>query len=123
MDVRGVCPACGTALLFLGDGGYLTCSLHDCPDPGAADRLLQNSRAVTADSGEDSEVAHAPESTTILRGEGIASEPRTATRPTKGSPLATVAPSPRRAFPPLLAFWCGLWVGALIPTLIFLVAS
>lgn len=45
-SVHGVCPACGTALLFLGSEGYVTCSLHDCPDPAAADRLLQNSRAV-----------------------------------------------------------------------------
>jgi hypothetical protein len=51
-SVRGVCPACGTALLFLGDGGYLTCSLHDCPDPTAADRLLFNSRAAVVLSDE-----------------------------------------------------------------------
>lgn len=47
-SVRGVCPACGTALLFLGSEGYITCSLHNCPDPVAADRLLQHSRSVTA---------------------------------------------------------------------------
>jgi hypothetical protein len=45
-SVRGVCPSCGTALLFLAEGGYITCSLHDCPDPTAADRLLYHSRQV-----------------------------------------------------------------------------
>lgn len=44
--VHGVCPSCGTALLFLGDGGHITCSLHNCPDPTAADRLLFHSRQV-----------------------------------------------------------------------------
>ena len=38
--VRGTCPACGCKSLFLGSGGYVTCSIAECPDPGAAsDRL------------------------------------------------------------------------------------
>jgi hypothetical protein len=39
-QVAGQCPACGKATLFMGEGGYLTCSLIDCPMPDAASRLL-----------------------------------------------------------------------------------
>jgi hypothetical protein len=39
--VQGRCPACGTAGLFLGDGGYVTCSLIDCPEPDAASTVLE----------------------------------------------------------------------------------
>jgi hypothetical protein len=38
--VQGRCPACGWTSLFLGDGGYVTCSRLDCPSPSAADQLL-----------------------------------------------------------------------------------
>ena len=38
--VRGRCPACGRASLFLGSGGHATCSIIDCPDPCAADKML-----------------------------------------------------------------------------------
>lgn len=38
--VQGRCPACGTAGLFLGDGGYITCSLIDCPQPDAATEVI-----------------------------------------------------------------------------------
>lgn len=38
--VQGRCPACGSESLFLGSGGYVTCSCRPCPDPcGAADLL------------------------------------------------------------------------------------
>lgn len=38
--VRGICPmGCGETL-FLGAGGYVTCSWIDCPDPAAASDLL-----------------------------------------------------------------------------------
>lgn len=38
--VQGRCPmGCGSTL-FLGAGGYVTCSLIGCPDPGRADKLL-----------------------------------------------------------------------------------
>lgn len=42
--VMGNCPmGCGDTL-FLGSGGYVTCSWHKCPDPGAvADLLLDHS--------------------------------------------------------------------------------
>ncbi len=38
--VKGYCPmGCGQTL-FLGNGGYVTCSLVGCPDPSRADSLL-----------------------------------------------------------------------------------
>lgn len=38
--VRGRCPAgCGETL-FLGKGGYVTCSWMECPDPALASQLL-----------------------------------------------------------------------------------
>jgi len=42
--VRGKCPACGWHALFVGENGYLTCSISDCPDPGAAGKLLADNR-------------------------------------------------------------------------------
>lgn len=38
--VQGRCPACGTGGLFLADGGYLTCSLINCPQPDAATEVI-----------------------------------------------------------------------------------
>lgn len=38
--VQGRCPACGTKGLFLGDGGYVTCSRADCPQPDAATEVI-----------------------------------------------------------------------------------
>nr|WP_281364772.1 DUF6085 family protein [Streptomyces typhae] len=38
--VQGRCPACGAAGLFLGNGGYITCSVIDCPQPDAATEVL-----------------------------------------------------------------------------------
>lgn len=38
--IQGRCPACGTKGLFLGDGGYITCSLIDCPQPDAATEVI-----------------------------------------------------------------------------------
>lgn len=43
--VKGNCPACGTAGLFLGDGGYVTCSLIGCPEPDAASTVLERRTA------------------------------------------------------------------------------
>lgn len=38
--VRGFClMGCGQTL-FLGDGGYVTCSLDSCPDPAATNDAL-----------------------------------------------------------------------------------
>jgi hypothetical protein len=42
--VTGRCPACGTTGLFLGDGGYVTCSLIDCPAPDAASTVLERGK-------------------------------------------------------------------------------
>lgn len=43
--VQGRCPACRATSLFLGDGGHVTCSRIDCPDPSAADDLLSGEPA------------------------------------------------------------------------------
>ncbi|SEO83287.1 hypothetical protein [Actinacidiphila rubida] len=40
-DVKGHCPACGGTSLFLGEGGYPTCSRAECPEPDAASTLLE----------------------------------------------------------------------------------
>jgi hypothetical protein len=42
--VQGRCPACRGNSLFIGSGGYITCSRIDCPDPSAADELLHGDR-------------------------------------------------------------------------------
>lgn len=49
--VTGRCPACGTAGLFLGDGGYVTCSLIDCPEPDAASTVLEQPAARVRQDG------------------------------------------------------------------------
>ncbi|MER7813830.1 hypothetical protein [Streptomyces sp. NPDC096153] len=41
VDVQGRCPACGKTSLFLGAGGYVTCSRLECPEPDAASTLLE----------------------------------------------------------------------------------
>jgi hypothetical protein len=46
--VQGRCPACRGASLFLGSGGYVTCSRLDCPNPSAADELLHGETATQA---------------------------------------------------------------------------
>lgn len=40
VKVKGLCPGCESTTLFVGNGGYITCSLATCPDPTAAHRLL-----------------------------------------------------------------------------------
>lgn len=39
-SVVGTCPACGWHSLFLGEGGFVTCSRLACPAPEAASDLL-----------------------------------------------------------------------------------
>jgi len=39
--VQGKCPSCGAESLFLGSGGYVTCSVIGCKAPGAATDLLK----------------------------------------------------------------------------------
>lgn len=38
--VKGQCPSCGGSTLFLGTGGYVTCSVIGCSDPGKASDVL-----------------------------------------------------------------------------------
>lgn len=45
LQVQGRCPACNSASLFLADGGYITCSWIDCPNPDAAASLLEQGGA------------------------------------------------------------------------------
>lgn len=40
-SIEGECPACGKELLFVADGGHITCSVADCPNPGAASLALK----------------------------------------------------------------------------------
>lgn len=44
--VKGRCPACNRAGLFLDNGGYVTCSHADCPEPDAASTALEQPAAV-----------------------------------------------------------------------------
>ena len=39
--VRGKCPSCNWKSLFLGAGGYVTCSNLDCIDPTQAAQMLR----------------------------------------------------------------------------------
>jgi hypothetical protein len=41
-QVEGFCPACGSRSLFLGSGGYVTCSIIRCPNPSAVSDQLEN---------------------------------------------------------------------------------
>ncbi|MFF7130021.1 hypothetical protein [Streptomyces sp. NPDC008240] len=43
--VKGNCPACHRASLFLGSGGYVTCSVADCREPDAASTVLERDGA------------------------------------------------------------------------------
>lgn len=39
------CPACGGSdVLFVADGGYITCSRIECPNPEAAHKVLESAR-------------------------------------------------------------------------------
>lgn len=38
--VQGMCPTCGSSSLFLGAGGYVTCSWIQCSDPCSASVAL-----------------------------------------------------------------------------------
>lgn len=40
-SVRGRCPACGNRSLFVGAGGWLTCSIDRCPNPTAIADILE----------------------------------------------------------------------------------
>ena len=48
--VEGTCPACGRDSLFLASGGYVTCSIIGCTDPGkASDVLARHSEPAVSD--------------------------------------------------------------------------
>lgn len=42
--VQGRCPWCGAGSLFLGSGGFITCSLIGCPNPTGITDLLDGER-------------------------------------------------------------------------------
>lgn len=42
--VPGFCPACGHKSLFAGSGGYITCSVIECPNPTAVSDALADER-------------------------------------------------------------------------------
>jgi len=35
------CPSCNGSFIFIGEGGYLTCSYVDCPEPDVAKKVNQ----------------------------------------------------------------------------------
>lgn len=41
--VQGYCPFCGGETLFLGSGGYVTCSTSDCQNPSGVSDILDDS--------------------------------------------------------------------------------
>lgn len=43
-NVAGRCPACGSSSLFLGAGGWVTCSLDKCPNPTAWADAMEHGR-------------------------------------------------------------------------------
>lgn len=49
--IQGRCPACGGTSLFVGDGGYVTCSRSDCTEPDAATTLLERAPAAPPSPG------------------------------------------------------------------------
>lgn len=55
LDVQGRCPACGWASLFLGNGGHVTCSRLECPNPSAADDLLHGEPGLAATQATEPE--------------------------------------------------------------------
>jgi hypothetical protein len=71
-DVTGDCPACGHPTLFLGAGGYVTCSLIDCPDPEAATKLLEGSGIMKPSVGR---VVHYVSHGTPVREDGTQAYP------------------------------------------------
>jgi hypothetical protein len=54
-QVQGNCPACGHASLFLGSGGYVTCSIAECPEPDAASTVLERTREAQQDRSQNGE--------------------------------------------------------------------
>ena len=51
-SIQGRCPACGGQSLFVGSGGWLTCSRLECPEPDAASTLLERKPAPAEHCGD-----------------------------------------------------------------------
>ena len=60
-NIQGRCPACGWGSLFLGDGGYVTCSRIECPEPDAATTLLERKPTPAPEPGLREQYAKAIE--------------------------------------------------------------
>lgn len=43
-SIDAPCPACGQRCVFVGEGGYLTCSILECPEPDAPHTALVAAR-------------------------------------------------------------------------------
>jgi hypothetical protein len=58
-SIQGRCPACRGDSLFIGSGGYVTCSRLDCPNPALANDLLHHLHEGTETTeGHDPAVVH-----------------------------------------------------------------
>ncbi|MDP9953181.1 MULTISPECIES: DUF6085 family protein [Streptomyces] len=100
-DVQGHCPACGAASLFLGEGGHVTCSRTDCPNPTAADDLLHGGEEALVQALGGGRTAHIIAHTLTVHGHSLADVRRMSDEEFRAVPgigdtsLATI----RRAFP------------------------
>ena len=105
--VAGHCPACGWESLFLGDGGHVTCSRLDCPNPSAAHKMLHGSDNLdapwqpqadgswTLDIGEGRGVITMPRQTTMReRTQFAAAWTAMSRRPTPRATPAPLVPCP-----------------------------
>ena len=62
------CPACGHAgAIFVGDGGYLTCGIAECPNPDYADAVAKLVEAVEEREGKTRETCRYPGECLILK--------------------------------------------------------
>ena len=44
LRITDKCPTCGCTSLFIGSGGYLTCAVLECPNPGVGDAIARLQR-------------------------------------------------------------------------------
>lgn len=77
--VQGRCPACGRDSLFLGSGGYVTCSIIGCSKPDAATDVLSRIPAPHVESngpehGHTFEVSVRSRGASTVIGSGIYSD-------------------------------------------------
>lgn len=76
--VAGYCPACGQTTLFLGSGGYVTCSLNCCPSPTAAADMLEQrpvEREVVRPVEVRAEIPLSGEAVLVVSGQWAESDP------------------------------------------------